>query len=260
MTRAAFEMELRLRWRIVAAGALGIIAMSLVVGSLFPSLGTTIGKLHLPKAVADLLGGADYSTLAGWFKSEIVSIIGPVIVAGVAITSAAATTAGEEQERITGLLLAHPVPRSRLLLAKAAALAAATTLLGLATFVGLLAGVALGGGGVPAGEIAAQSLHLVLLGLAFGALGLAIGASTGERTLAAAGAAGAAGAMFLVNGFAPVLHSISWLRYLTVFHYYSGHDPLTHGVDLGDLAVLAGLTLALVGLALVGFARRDIRS
>ena len=118
----------------------------------------------------------------------------------------------------------------------------------------------LGGGGVPPGEIAAQSLHLVLLGLALGALVLAIGACTGQRTLAGAGAAGAAGAMFLVNGFAPVVHSISWLRYLTVFHYYSGHDPLTRGVDLGDLAVLAGADGALLGLALVGFARRDIRS
>jgi len=260
MTRATFEMELRLRWRIVAAGAVAIIAMSLAVGSLFPSLGSTIGKLHLPTAVADLLGGADYSTLAGWFKSEIVSIIGPVIVAGVAITSAAATTAGEEQERITGLLLAHPVPRARLLLGKAAAIAAETTLLGAATFIGLVAGVAVGGGGVPADEIAAQSLHLVLLGLAFGALSLAIGASTGERTLASAGAAAAAGAMFLINGFAPVVHSVSWLRYITVFHYYSGHDPLTRGVDLGDLAVLTGLTAALVGLAIVGLARRDIRS
>ena len=35
----------------------------------------------------------------------------------------------------------------------------------------------------------------------------------------------AVAAMFLVNGFAPVVHSIAWLRYFTVFHYYAGHDP-----------------------------------
>jgi ABC-2 type transport system permease protein len=260
MRRAAFEMELRLRVRIVIAAACAIIAMCVGVGALFPSLGNTIGKLHLPKGVSDLLGGADYSTLSGWMKSEIVSILGPVIVAGVAITSAAASTAGEEQERITALLLAHPVPRARLLLAKAAAIAAALLLLGFATFSGLIAGVAVGGGGVGAGDIAAQSLHLVFLGFAFGGLALALGASTGERTLASGGAAGVAGAMFLINGFAPVVHAISWLRYFTVFHYYSGHDPLTRGVDVGDLAVLAGLTAALVAVAVVGIRRRDIRS
>jgi ABC-2 type transport system permease protein len=259
VTRATFEMELRLRWRIILAAAWAIIAMCVGVGALFPSLGNTIGKLNLPKGVSDLLGGANYSTLSGWMKSEIVSILGPVIVAGVAITGAAATTAGEEQERITALLLAHPVERSRLLLAKAAAVATASGLLGVAVFAGLLCGVAVGGGGVGTGDIAAQALHLVFLGLAFGGLALAIGASTGERTLASGGAAGVAGAMFLINGFAPVVSAISWVKYFTVFHYYSGHDPLTRGVDVGDLAILAGLTAVLVGVAVAGFGRRDIR-
>jgi ABC-2 type transport system permease protein len=260
MTRAAFAMELRLRSRIIITSSGAMIAICLAVGALFPALGTTIGKLNLPKGVADLLGGADYSTISGWLKSEIVSILGPVLVAGVAITSAAATTAGEEQERITALLLAHPVPRSRLLLAKAAAIAAAATVLGIATFAGLLGAVAAAGGGLGAGDIAAQSLHLVLLGLALGALAFALGACTGERTLASAGAAGIAGLMFLINGFAPVVHAISWLKYLTVFNYYSGHDPLTRGVNVGDLVVLAAVTAVLVALAIIGFQRRDIRS
>jgi ABC-2 type transport system permease protein len=260
MTRAAFGMELRLRSRIVVLAAVWLIAMCLAVGGLFPSLGHTIGKLNLPKGVADLLGGADYATLAGWFKSEIVSILGPVIVAGIAITSAAATTAGEEEDRITALLLCHPVRRSRLLLAKAAAIATAVTVLGAATFAGLLAGVAVAGGSLGPGDLAAQSVHLVFLGLALGAVALAVGASTGERTLASGAAAGVAGAMFLINGFAPLVHGTAWLEYLTVFHYYSGHDPLTRGIDVGDLAVLAALTAALVAVAVWGLERRDIRS
>jgi ABC-2 type transport system permease protein len=260
MTRAAFGMELRLRSRVVLAAAGSMIVMCLGVGALFPALGGTIGKLNLPKGVADLLGGANYATVSGWLKSEIVSILGPVILAGVAITSAAAATAGEEQARITGLLLAHPVRRSRLVLAKAAAVATAAAGLGIATFAGLFGGVALAGGGLGAGDIAAQSLHLVFLGLAFGALALALGASTGERTLSVGVAGAVAGAMFLVNGFAPLVHAISWLRYLTFFHYYSGHDPLTRGVDIGDLAVLAVLSALLLAVAIAGFERRDIRS
>jgi ABC-2 type transport system permease protein len=260
MTRATIEIALRMRLRIILGAAVWLIMACVMVGALFPSLGDSIGKLNLPKGVADLLGGADYSTLSGWMKSEVVSILGPLIVAGVAISNAAATTAGEEEDRITGLLLSHPVRRSRLLLAKAAAVGAAAGGLGVASFVALLGGVAVAGGGIGAGDIAAQSLHLVFLALALGALALAIGASTAERTLASGGAAGVAGIMFLINGFAPAVHGISWLRYFTVFHYYSGHDPLTRGVNLGDLAVLAALAAALVAFAITALQRRDIRS
>jgi ABC-2 type transport system permease protein len=260
MSRATFEMQLRLRWRVVAAAGFYMVVFCVMVGALFPSLGDSIGKLNLPKGVAGLLGGADYSTLSGWMKSEVASLLGPLIIGGVAITAAAGATAGEEQDRITSLLLSHPVSRSRLLLAKAAAIGAAMVALGLATFAGLLGSVAVAGGGLGVGYVASESIHLAFLGMAFGSIALAIGACTGEKAQASGGAAGVAVLMFLVNGFAPVVHAVAWLRYLSLFHYYSGHDPLTNGVDLVDLAVLAVVSVALTWVGVFGLGRRDISS
>ena len=65
--------------------------------------------------------------------------------------------------------------------------------------------------------------------------------------------------MFLLNGFAPVVSAISWLKYLTVFHYYEGQDQIATGVHPLALAVLAVLTAVLVAVAIVTFARRDLR-
>ena len=48
-------------------------------------------------------------------------------------------------------------------------------------------------------------------------------------------------------------------RYLSAFHYYANGDPLTTGVYLGGLAVLAASALALTAAAVAGFARRDLR-
>ena len=56
------------------------------VGALFPAVGRTIGKLNVPKGVAKLLGGADYGTITGWFRSEIGSIYGPLVIGALAIT------------------------------------------------------------------------------------------------------------------------------------------------------------------------------
>jgi ABC-2 type transport system permease protein len=96
-------------------------------------------------------------------------------------------------------------------------------------------------------------------GWTVGALALAVAASTGRRTLATGTAAAFAVLGFLVNGFAPLVDAITWLKYLSLFYYYEGHDPIGNGVDASDLAVLAAATIALTTLAVFGMRQRDLR-
>ena len=97
MTSAAVaKMTLRLRLAGAVSAAVGLIAVMAAVGALFPSVGHTIGTLNIPKSVSNLLGGGDYGTITGWFRSEIASIYGPLVIGALAITGASATTAGEE--------------------------------------------------------------------------------------------------------------------------------------------------------------------
>jgi len=257
MTRATFGLELRLRARSVLLAGIGLMAVATLTGALFPAFGESLGKVELPEGVAELLGGGDFTTIAGWLDSEIVSVYGPLVVAGSAIAAAAATLAGEEERRILALVLAHPVSRTRLLLGKAAAIAVQVAALGVACWIGLLISVALAGGGIGPGRLAALAAHLAVLALAFGALALALGGVTGRRAVAAGGAAAVAVAMYLLNGLAPA--TADWLQYLTLFHYYEGHDPLRTGVDLSGLAVLAGVAAALLAVAATGFRGRDLR-
>ncbi len=259
MSIPTFTIALRLRLRVVLLAALGLIAAILMVGALFPAVGDTFGKLKVGEGVSNLLGGADYGSLRGWLKAEIVSVLGPLVVGAVAITSAVATTAAEEEDRIMALVLAHPVQRSRLVLAKGAAVAVMVLLLGLATWLGLLAGVAIAGGGIGAGDLAAQSVHLAFFGLVLGALALALGAGTGQRTVALGGAAAYGVSAFLINGFAPLVGAIEWLKYLSPFYYYSGSDPLSNGIDAVHLVVLGGVALTLTGVAMATIRKRDLR-
>jgi ABC-2 type transport system permease protein len=253
-------MTLRLRWVSTASGALGLVAVLIVVGALFPAVGHSIGKLNIPKGVTQLLGGADYGTITGWYRSEIGSIYGPLVIGGLAIAGAVAATATEEEDRILGLVLAHPIKRSRLVAAKAAAIAALVVAIALATWAGMILGVAIGGGGISLGHITSFSVQLAFFGFATGALAIALGAGTGRRALAAGGAAAVAILGWLVNGFAPLVSAIDWLKYLSPFHYYAGRDPLTRGVDIGGLVVLGALALLLTGLGVVGLERRDLRA
>jgi len=65
---------------------------------------------------------------------------------------------------------------------------------------------------------------------------------------------------WLINGFAPLVSSIGWLKYLSLFHYYEGNDPLAHGVDVAGIIVLGALALLLTVVAAVAIERRDLRA
>ena len=260
MSWPVFKMALRLRLPSTGYAAIGLVAVPLIVGALFPAVGHAFGKLNVPKGVSDLLGGADYGTLTGWFRAEIGSIYGPLLIAAMAITGAASSTAGDEEDRILGLVLAHPVSRSRLVAAKAGATAVVVIIIALAAWAGLIGGVALGGGGIGLDDLAAYSLHLAFFGFAMGALALALGAGTGRRALATGATAAVAVGGWLINGFAPLVDAIAWLKYLSPFYYYAGHDPLTRGVDVADLAVLGLFTVTLTAVAMMRIEHRDLRA
>jgi ABC-2 type transport system permease protein len=253
-------MALRLRSVSTVAAACGLIAVLLAVGALFPAVGHTIGRLNIPKGVAQLLGGADYGTITGWFRSEIASIYGPLVIGALAITGAVATTAGEEEDRILGLVLAHPIGRSRLIGAKALAIAAVVGIIAFAAWLGIVSGVAVGGGGISLGHMAAFALHLAFFGFALGGLALALGAGTGRRSLANGVAAAVAIGGWLIYGFAPLVGALDWLKYLSLFYYYAGHDPLTQGVGLADVLVLAAFSLVATAVGMIAIGRRDLRA
>ncbi len=260
MSWATTRIALRLRRTGTVSAALGLIAVMAAVGALFPAVGHTIGKLNVPAGVANLLGGADYGTITGWFRSEIAEIYGPLVIAALAITAAAAATAGEEEDGILALVLAHPIRRSRLVAAKAAAVALVVCVVAFSVWLGLIVGVAAGGGGITLGHMTALAVQLGFFGLATGSVALALGAGTGGRSLAAGGAAAVAILGWLVNSFAPLAGATAWLKYLTLFYYYAGYDPLAHGLGIMGIVVLGLVTVALTATAMLAFERRDLRA
>ncbi len=259
MSVPALRMAIRLRLLATALSAFGMALVIVMVGALFPTVGDSIGKLDLPKGVATLLGGADYGTITGWMRSEIGSVYGPLVIAYTGISVAVTSTAGEEEGGILALTLAYPIERSRLLLAKAGAVAISVVLVALGTLLGLIIGVAVAGGGISAGNLTALAVHLTFLGWTTGALALALAATTGRKAIASGGAAAFALLGFLVNGFAPLVGALEWLKYLSLFYYYEGHDPIVSGLDVADLAVLAVATVALTVVAVLGMRDRDLR-
>lgn len=184
--------------------------------------------------------------------------LGPALMAVYAITVGAAAIAGEESAGGLEVTLSAPVPRGRLLAARAAALA--VDLVALAVAVGLALWLFSLGMGMHIGvaEIASAAAALGLFGFFAGAVALAVGAATGSTALARGVAALAVVASYLVNALAQVTSALRSARPASPFYLLFGNEPLQHGLrTLGAVSVLAA-SVALVAAGGVAFARRDL--
>jgi ABC-2 type transport system permease protein len=244
---------------ITAAGM--FLIMGIVMGPMYAALPeeTLTAFADFPEAMVALVGGGDMSTPKGWYQIETFGLMAPISVMVVAIAIGAGALAGEEARRTMGLLLANPIRRSRIVLEKSWAMVLYAAAMGFVTFAGVALGSVLGGLGMDIGNIAATCLLQTLIGLAFGALALALSAGTGRTTVAIFGAVGAALGFHLLNSLAQINEAVAaWARF-SPFHYYLGSDPLSNGMDWGHGALLAALAASLIVLSVVLFHRRDIR-
>ncbi len=200
-----------------------------------------------------------YTTGFGYLQAQLYTLIGPLLIIAVAVSVGSAATAREEETGTIDTLLGTPLRRSRLILEKYAAMVT------LAAAVALMLGVVLAVANpivdlkLSVVGIVGINLGLLLLGLLFGGLAMAVGAWRGQQSVAAAVAGGLALVAWFANGFAPLVDWLDTVNRFLPFHWYLADDPLLNGPTMlhGVLAVAA---LVAVALAVAAFHRRDLRS
>lgn len=214
----------------------------------------------LPEAAVQLFGGStDFFSPVGFLNSQIFFLMLPMLLSVLAIGMGTSLIGREEQDGTLETLLARPISRSRLLLAKAKAgglILAGVTLASLVTTV-ILARV-VGLTEVPALDMAAATLACFMLALSVGAIafmlttiGRARGASLGIAAFVALGG-------YLVSSLAG---TVSWLKtpsYFFPFHYYKSEEILRGSFQWVDIMVFVGIIAACGLIAWLSFRRRDI--
>jgi beta-exotoxin I transport system permease protein len=236
----------------------------LMIAAIFPSLSSS-GSLDqlaqsYPDALKSLFGIANGGSLgsgAGFLDAELFSFMLPLLVLALGIGSGARTFAGEEDAGLLELVLAYPVKRSGTVVAKGVAVGIEVLAVSVCSFVAIAVLNPVFDLSISTGHIAQASVGLLVIGLFFGWLALAIGAATGRHGLAVALPAGLAAGGYLVSG----LHSLAgWLdpfRFLSAF-WWIGSAPLQNGIrGWGALVVACAAVAALVAGAVL-VERRDL--
>ncbi len=197
------------------------------------------------------------SQLSDWLRVVGFGFFFPAGLGVFAVRQGSWLVAGEEERGSLGLLLAAPVPRSRLVLEKFAVLwvalmmpvAALLVFLTLWQWVGVLT----------LGWIAAGVLNLFLLSLVFGSLALAVGCLTGRWRRTRYLGYTALVVAFVFSRLPGSFPGRMVLRLFSPFYYYVKALPgAMMGAGMGYTLVLLALALLCFGAAWAAFENRDL--
>lgn len=240
--------------------ALGIAALMLLMALLWPTVRDVYDETVLqayPQELREVFGLDTFGSGAGYLNVEVFSIMLPIVFIVFGIGRGARLIAGEEREGVLEPILVTPASRTRILLEKAAALAVGVVALGIALFAVTLVGSLLVDMEVPVGDAAIGALSMTLLGLYAGWLALAIGAATGRRDRAIAGASIILIAAYVLHVVGALVDEVEPWRIVSPITQAIAEGPLNPSIPaaFGALALVA---IAFVALAIPLFAARDV--
>jgi ABC-2 type transport system permease protein len=256
-----------LRWQLARRrrGLLGwAIALSAVVGiyvPFYPLMGGAELQSIIDTLPSELISAMGYDRIGspeGYLTSTIFGLLGPALLLAFAVATGARAIAGEEEAGGLELAASAPVRRDVLLAGRVLALHTQVAVLALVVFAVTTLLTSIVEMDVAVSGIAAASVGLNFLAIAIGTVALAAGAVTGRRGVAVAAGAGVAVASYMANALSGIVTRGELLERLSPFSWYLANDPVAQGLSLGGSAALVAMAFVAWGVALVGFARRDL--
>ncbi|MBD7995329.1 ABC transporter permease subunit [Arthrobacter sp. Sa2CUA1] len=248
-------------WRATLVWTLALTAALLLYLPLYPSMNSADMRNlieGLPPELVQALGYAEMFSGPGYVQATFFGLLGFVFITVAAVSWGSTAVAGAEESGQLELVLSHGVGRVQLVLESALGLftrllwfAVFTT--GLITILNRPSELGLEPGKLMAGEAAWLGL-----GYLSGSLSLTVGALTGRRSLAVgAGAAGAAYG-YVLNALANQDTDLAWLRDISPYSWAYRNAPLTEGIDVPGLALVAAAGAVFTTVAALALRRRDI--
>jgi ABC-2 type transport system permease protein len=255
------RLDLRLRRRSLLWYTVGLGLYALLIVALYPSFrdDASLDSLIEGNPTLGALFGVSGSLTSpdGWLNANLYANFVPLFVLLATIGYGADAVAGQDESNVLGLVATLPLTRRRLLAEKIATLVVVALPVALVTMVAVFAGrgfdLRLG-----TGAVVGVTVGVVLLGVDFGLLALAVGAITGSRGRALGVAGAAAAASYVIGSLAPVIDWIRPWRFASLFFYSVGDGQLVDGLSAGSLVVLLGVALVLTALAAIAFDRADV--
>jgi ABC-2 type transport system permease protein len=241
-----------------------LVALGVLMALFYPTISnmTSFNQYlnQLPEGMKEMFGSglADYTSPAGYFSTELFSLMVPLLLLVFGISFGANTIAGEEEKGTLGFLLSNPVKRRIVVMEKFGVMTASMVLLGFFFWVGLAISTRAMNINISAMRLAEATLGAVLLALVFGAAAFLTGCIRGNKGISMGVASGLAVLTYLLHTLGGLVNGLKNFRFLSPFYQYMEPNTLTNGLSPAHMLVLFGLVVVFFVIAIPAFERRDI--
>lgn len=261
--RTVFRYTLaRFRGQIIGWG-IAIFLLGLLVVSFYDVIVENQAKFtelfdtYPPEMTAFFGDIAAISTPEGFLSVEYFSFM-PLILGIFAVLAGSGLIASDEEKGTLDLVLAYPVSRAALFWGRMLAFCAATIVVLVIAWLGLVVASLSSSLNLSAGKLAIPYLSLLAELLLFGTLALVLSLLLPTRRMAAMAAGLALTASFFLEGLARLTDKLDQVVKVSPLHYYQSGDAIK-GIDGIWLSGLLMVAVVFAFAAWVLFERRDIR-
>lgn len=210
---------------------------------------------NYPKTIIEAFGIEDLTTIGPFLDVRVFSSL-PLVLSFFPVMTFASALAGAEERGSLDILLGNPIPRRHVVLGNWLALA-----LVLLAVLLVVAIVSWGSGrlidvGLGAADALRASFNLFPITMAIGTLALALSAWLRSRGAVIGISFAVMFLMYLFETIGRISPTWAGLRWASAFRFYG--SAITDGIDWGNAALLLGVSVVLLVLAIGLFDRRDI--
>ncbi len=242
---------------------IGIASLVILTLAFYPTIHNQAAQLNksfgsLNSSTLALFGGTDFFSPVGYLNSQLIYLMLPLLLIILGVGLGSSLIGREEAEGTIESLLARPVSRSHLLLAKALAGAFILfTVTGIGSIVIIVLAKAVNIG-IPLSNIAAACFACFMLVLTFSAVSFLL-AATGRGRGAALGitAVYALGG-YIIGSLAKTVHWLQKPSLIFPYHYYQSADILRGTIHWSSIVFFGVFTVACMILAWLSFRQRDL--
>lgn len=249
----------RSRRGLVLGVCAGLLLVSIGYLAMYPSFEDQLKAFadDIPDAYRALLGDVDIASAEGYIRSQVYSLIAPLVMASAAI-SAGSGLARAERDQTLAVLAVTPLSRRQLVGSWGALVWMVSLIAAVVIVVGVMIGIPLAGADVGADRVMLATLPQFLFAGLIGSISLLVATITGAPGTARGAGWIAVLVSFVMNSMSELVDSLGWMAEVSPWSWHGAGQAITAGADNRSIALLVVSSVIVCASALVRFERRNL--